>query len=438
MLVQITIGNYKTFRDEVKLTLFASNYDKTTREAENVFELPKFGLRLLKSAVMYGANASGKTKFIDAAHFMKKFVLESSKDTQAGSPIKVEPFRLSTEYEKKPVLFEVVFIHNDEMFRYGFELTPKAVHSEWLFQRANTKEVEIFFREGQNFSVHNKLKKGKFLVKEKMVRDNALLVSVAAQFGDELATSVINWFQGFRQLSGLQEDAYLGYTMARALENKERFLSLLEAADIGISDISTTKLDTDQLPKHMPEELKDFIKKKIEEENAVFFGHLNTFHPIFDKKNQIVGQAGFRLDKEESSGTQKYFALLGPILNALDDGAVLFVDEIDAKLHPNLTEKLVELFNNTETNPRNAQLVFNTHNSNLLSRNLFRRDQIWFVEKNRQGAATLFPLSSFKTDEGARKSDNFEVKYLQGKYGGVPILGDFEISVLQPENELHE
>ena len=154
MLVQFTICNFKVFKEEVKLTLFASNYDKTTREQENVFEVPKFGLRLLKSAVIYGANASGKTKLIDALHFMKTFILKSSKESQQGELIETEPFRLNTVTVGQPSMFEIVFIHEDEMYRYGFEATPQEVVSEWLYHRPNTKEVELFFREGQNFTIH--------------------------------------------------------------------------------------------------------------------------------------------------------------------------------------------------------------------------------------------------------------------------------------------
>ena len=132
--------------------------------------------------------------------------------------------------------------------------------------------------------------------------------------------------------------------------------------------------------------------------------------------------------ENESSGTQKFFALSGPIIQALDNGEVLFVDELDSKIHPNLVCKIVDIFNSKESNPMNAQLIFNTHETNLLGSGLFRRDQIWFVEKDRYGAATLYPLSSFKTNEGARKTDNFEENYIMGRYGGVPVLSDFVIA----------
>ena len=193
MLVQFSIRNYKAFKEEAKLTLFASNYDKATLEADNVFEVPKFGLRLLKSAVIYGANASGKTKLVDAANFMRTLIKDSSKESQKGELIATEPFRLSTATEKEPSMLEVIFIHQDEMFRYGFEVTNNEVASEWLYHRPNTKEVEIFYREGQEFTTHPLLfRKGSFFVKEKMVRPNALMLSVAAQFNNKLTERTMN------------------------------------------------------------------------------------------------------------------------------------------------------------------------------------------------------------------------------------------------------
>lgn len=434
MFIQVTVRNYKIFKEEVKLTMFASNYDKSTREQENVFEIPKFGLRLLKSAVIYGANASGKTKLIDAVHFMKDFILNSSKESQQGEPIKTEPFRLNTATASQPSMFEIVFIHEGEMYRYGFEVTSKEVVSEWLYHRPNTKEVEIFFRQGQDFSVHPRsFKKGQFLVTEKMVRSNALMLSVAAQFNDRIAQSVLAWFQKFRQISGLHEGGFIGYSMSRVEDSKKKFLSLLKEADIGIEDISVSKMDSSNIPDKLPDEVKEFIKKKIEEEKTTFFGEFKTVHTKFDENNAPVGKEEFRMDDEESSGTMKFFAISGPILRALEEGEVVFIDEIDSKIHPNLVCKLIGLFNSVWTNPNNAQLIFNTHDTNLLGSNLFRRDQVWFVEKDRFGAASLYSLASFKTDEGGRKTDNFEENYLQGRYGGVPLLGDFS-KIFQPEN----
>ena len=433
MLVQFSVRNFKTFKDEAKLTLFASNYDKNTREADNVFEVPKFGLRLLKSAVVYGANASGKTKLVDAARFMKDFIFDSSVGSQQGNSINTEPFRLSTVTIDKPSMFEIIFIYQQEMFRYGFEVTANTVMSEWLYHRPHTKEIEIFYRDGQEFMVHPKLfRKGSFLVKEKMVRSNALMLSVAAQFNDELAKRVFQWLRKLEILSGLREEDYEEYTisLAQDVTTKAKILSLLKEADLGIEQIESQQVDHDTYLKSLDRVNKLWqisMKRTMNEigpEHSIF-PETKTFHNQYNELNEIVGVEEFALDDQESSGTAKFFALTGPIIKALEYGDVLVVDELDSKIHPNLVSKLVELFNSAKTNPNNAQLIFNSHDTNLLGSGLFRRDQIWFVEKDRYGAAVLYSLASFKTDEGGRKSDNFEEKYISGRYGAIPVLGDF-------------
>jgi AAA15 family ATPase/GTPase len=366
---------------------------------------------------------------------MKDFILNSSKESQQGEPINTDPFRLSTATAAQPSMFEIIFIHEDEMYRYGFEVTSKEVVSEWLYHRPNTKEVEIFYRDGQSFSVHPKLfRKGAFLANENMVRNNALMLSFAAQFNDKLAKSVLAWLSKFRQISGLHEAGYIGYSMNRVDDSKKKILSLLKEADIGIEDILAQKYDSTNLPDNMPEEVKRILKEKMEKDkSAIFFEGVKTFHTVYNETDEPTTRVEFSLLDDESSGTMKYFALIGPFLRALEFGEVVFVDEIDSKIHPNLVCKLVGLFNSVLTNPHNAQLIFNTHDTNLLSSGLFRRDQIWFVEKDRFGAASMYSLASFKTDEGGRKTDNFEENYLQGRYGGVPLIGDFS-KVFQPEN----
>ena len=167
MLLQFSIRNFRTFKEKVSLSLVASNYDKDTREFENVYNDTISNLRLLKSAVIYGANASGKSKLFEALGFMKYFVISSSKESQKGDEIDVEPFKLSSETENSPSEFEVIFTHNNVMFRYGFEVDKKSVISEWLYYKPKTKEIELFYREGENFETHSRnFTKGKTVIKE--------------------------------------------------------------------------------------------------------------------------------------------------------------------------------------------------------------------------------------------------------------------------------
>lgn len=425
MLIQVSFKNFKCFKEEVQLSLIASNYDKNTREENNIFFLDKFNLKLLKSAVVYGANASGKTKLIEALDFMKTFILGSSKEGQIDEPINVFPFALSSETENAPSVFEIIFIHKNIMYRYGFEVDKNIIHAEWLYQRSNIREIELFYREEQDFSQVNKKFKVHDLIENDRIRPNALLLSVAANWNDKTAKNIFDWFNKFNIISGLDDKGYKGYSMGRIKNNekiKKEVLSFLSAADLGIEDISIAFLDFNNLPKAL-DGLKRILVEKQEEQDAKIMSGVKTYHKKYDENNLSKALIEFSLEKDESSGTKKYFALSGPILETLINGEILIIDELANKLHPNLTCKLMELFNSKEYNPKNAQLIFNTHDTNLLSSGIFRRDQIWFTEKDRYGASIAYSLANFKN---VRKEDNFEKNYVKGKYGAVPYLGDFD------------
>lgn len=428
MLLQFSIKNFRTFKDKATLSLIASNYDKDTREDENIYPEEIFGLRLLKSAVIYGANASGKSKLLDAFAFIRYFVINSSKESQKGEIIDVHPFLLSDETENEPSEFEIIFLYNKTLYRYGFEATKDKIVSEWLYYKPKTKEVELFYREENNFNTHNRsFAKGGTVVKEGLVRDNALLVSVAAQFNEKTAINVIEWFKRFRTLSGLNESGFQGITMGKIEDpkHKAKIVELLKAADLGIQDIKLQKLDIDSLPKGMPKEISDKIIREVSEEKKEFVSDILTTHKKYNIDKKAIDNVTLSLDDDESSGTTKFFALTGPILDVIENGYTLVVDELDSKLHPNLVCKIVSLFNSKELNKKNAQLIFNTHDTNLLSSGLFRRDQIWFTNKDKFGEAKLYSLADFKSDE-VRKTEPFEDNYIMGKYGAVPFLGFFD------------
>lgn len=445
MIIQFSVKNYRSFKDQSVLSFIASNYDKDTREAENIALNRKYKLRLLKSAVIYGANASGKSKFIEALMFMRQFIMNSSKDTQKGDPIAVEPFRLNLESIKDGSEFEIIFILKNELYRYGFEVNEKKIIAEWLYHKQLTKESELFYRELQNISPNNiRIPKAKTLINEKLVRDNSLFLSVLAQFNDKTAESILEWFKNLKTISGLKEEGYLNDTMKMAKDNiqKDRILTFIKKADIGIEDFKLKKqvfgadwdLEMERLDKSkgLDNDLKSalqglntYMKKAIKDENEDFFSDVTTFHKQFNSKGKYLGNVEFSLKEDESSGTRKFFAMIGQIIKTIDNGSVLVIDELDSKLHPNLVCKIVSLFNSKELNPHNSQLVFNTHDTNLLSSGLFRRDQIWFTQKDKFGATRLYSLADFKTDS-VRKNEAFEENYVRGKYGAVPFLGDFE------------
>ena len=428
MLIQFTVSNYKTFAEETKISLVASK-DSTYRDT-NVFD-SNFKYDLLKTAVIYGANASGKTKFIEALGFLKEIVFDSA-NYQSTKKINATPFRLSTQKINEPSLFEIIFIEDNVMYRYGFEITTEKVVSEWLFMRNNnsrSKEIELFYREEQKFYFHKKDFKIKDLIDNDRIKSNSLLLSVADASNVKLAKLVSKWIsKKIQVISGLEMDNYLlGYTIKELEEgvNKKKILDFLKDADLEIIDLLPQMSNISELPKYIQEII---ISSSKEGEESKIFSDVKTFKRQYNETNQFVKLEEFSMDNDESSGTRKYFALSAPIIDVLKNGLILVVDELDASLHPNLTQKIIELFHSKETNPKNAQLIFNTHNTNLLNpnSNLFRRDQIWFVKKDHYGAATLYSLADFKTDE-VRKDDNYEKDYIAGQYGAIPYLGDFEI-----------
>jgi len=427
MLLQFSIKNFRTFKEKATLSFLASNYDKDTRELDNIFFGERFGLRVLKSAVIYGANASGKSKLLDAIEFMKDFVVNSSKESQKGEEIGVKPFRLSSETEKAPSEFEVIFDLHNVIYRYGFETTKEKIISEWLYSKSNAKEIEIFYRDDENILTHDKIfSKGKTIIKEGLIRDNALLVSVAAQFNDDTSILILNWFRELNIISGLSEHNFKNNTIIKIKSDKDKnkILDFLKAADLGIQDIEYEEFTLGE----SSEEIKQQFKKMREQMKNIdpeAFSDISTIHNVYDSKKKIVNSTKFSVTKDESNGTRKFLYLSGTIIDVIERGGILIADELDSKLHPNLVCRIVSLFNSKEVNKKNAQLIFNTHDTNLLSSGLFRRDQIWFTDKNKYGEGKLYSLADFKSDE-VRKGEAFEENYIRGKYGAVPFLGFFD------------
>ena len=424
MLIEFTVGNYKSFKMPVTFSLLASSL-KEHRET-HVFETHK--LNLLKSAIIYGANASGKSNLFKAMLFMKNFIFNSAKDTQVTEKIDIQNFKLSTETENKPALFEIIFLVDQIRYRYGFQVTEEKVTAEWLFHVPTTKEARLFIREQNNIVVGPNFKEGKGL--EERTRDNALFLSVAAQFNGEISLKIIKWFQQVNIISGLDDRGYMGFTLSR-IENpefKQWALKFLEIADIDILDIDveSQKLDIENLPKNAQ---KIVISKKIpkNEIKTIHDFSAKTYRQKYDNSNKKKSYEKFEIAENESEGTQKLLALSGPIWDTLQNGKILFIDEFEARLHQKLTLSLVKLFNSSKSNSKNAQFVLATHDTNLLRNDLFRRDQIWFINKDQYGVSDLYSLAEYKeSNKITRKDTSYGKNYLLGRYGGIPLVNDFE------------
>lgn len=427
MLIQVSIRNFTAFKEKATLSLMASGYDKTTREEQNVTVLSHSTsmLRLLKSAVIYGANASGKTKFIEALNFMRELVRHSDSDKNEDQ-INIEPFLLDTSSEFESSEFEVIFIKEKIRYRYGFEVLPTHIVAEWLYKKAKDTEVEVFYRDEQEFEFHDRLSDfriGRKVAKDGMVKNKTLWLTAAAKWNDTISGSVVEWFRNLHILSGPNDRGYMAYTLDQLKKGKraEAINNFVRAASIGLEKISVVNLGIDQISEDFPKEIRERIIQEIEKDESFLIEDIASYRR-YDQNGKRVSNRDFSVDDHESAGTKKYLALAGPVLDVLTKGSILIVDELDARLHPNLVCKLIELFNSESHNPNSAQLIFNTHNTYLLNADLLRRDQIWFAEKDRYGASTLYSLN----DYSPRKNENFEKNYILGKYGAIPFLGNFE------------
>lgn len=403
MILEFCVGNYLSIKDELKISFVATSLKESLPETNDLVPISGAGVSLVRSAVIYGANASGKTNVLKAVAFYKHFIMDSSKNNQAGEAIDVENFRLNATTVKEPTTMEAIFTDGAFIYRYGFEVDSKAVRAEWLYRRVNkkrAKEVEIFYRENETTTVHPKSPLIQDLVNKKMVRGNALLLSTAAQFNEPTAVSVLHWL-GDTQVLFCSEDEKLWTQAIRHLDDeniRDRITRFARYADLGIESI--TKIDN----------------------------RIVSNHRQYDDEGREVNNVAFSFNSNESEGTIKYFSLSYPIIDALDNGKRLVVDELDSKLHPLLVRKIITLFNSSETNPKGAQLLFTTHDTFLLGAGLFRRDQIWFTQKDSFGATEAYSLAEYKV----RGNSPFEKEYLQGRFGATPIIGDLE-AIFNPE-----
>ena len=436
MLVEFRVENFRSIRESATLSMIATRLDSSDEKLgrDNVIPVKK-NLSLIRSAVIYGANASGKSNVLKAFAFMKEFVQRSANDSQADESIAAEPFLLRLDTRDQPSTFEAVFLLDGIQYRYGFSVTKKEVVAEWLYHTPTIREAELFTRDlesGIRVPTHSKFKEGHGL--EKRTRPNALFLSVAAQFNGEIANRIRNWFvHEWCDLVLLSDSTLPVESLTEVCITEGYYPStikkLLKTFDLGITDLSVKE-----------ETLSPFLKElsnltPIRSPKKKIY----TRHVVRDNKNNPVAEEDFPLMGMESDGTQKIIGMLGPILASLSHGVMVFADEIDARLHPLMTAAIIRLFNSPETNPKNAQLICATHDTNLLDRRLLRRDQIYFTEKEND-ATRLYSLAEFKlpmrTGEGrtVRGDASYERDYIQGRYGAIPYLGDFR-SLFREETE---
>lgn len=424
MLIEFNATNYRSIRDTQTLTMAASKYYRGMEET-NCFDSSVPGLaKLLRTAVIYGPNAGGKSNLMRALHFMQAFVL-SSHAHQEGQRINVSPFALAEVARNKPSEFEVFFVQDHVRYQYGFAVSPTRITREWLLAYPEGKAQRWFERAyDQNSDKENWYFGSKFTGRKQLwqeaTRKNALFLSTAIQLNNEQLKPVFNWFQHTLAILLPKAPINLKFSLdqCETEEGKSRIMEFLKSADLTIAGIDVKKIKVPFapgiLPADMPQEAKDKITRDMQDKEIplIFFQHR-------DDHGELVP---INLS-DESDGTQKLFAFAGPWLDVFAKGRILFVDEMDTSLHPLLVRFLVENFHNSAVNKNNAQLIFTTHDTSVLDADLFRRDQIWFVEKDQSNATKLYPLSDFSP----RKGEALEKWYLKGRYGALPFIGDLRV-----------
>lgn len=414
MLVYFKVGNYKSIKDPITLNFAATAINE--HEETNIFTKGKD--RLLKTVLLYGANAGGKSKILDAFRVFKDLILDSASFNSTRS-ILVESFRLSEDTINKSSYFEAEFILKNKKYRYGFEANVKEVSKEWLLEVKATTQVPLYLRMGQKFQIDDK----KFPnAKDLEVRcnSNVLFLSVADQWNVTIAKSIYAWFYNIDTIAGLGDSIHrpdandlMKNPTYNVLINK-----MIRQADLGINSIDVGELSTDSnayisLQGLDDDYLKTFMKASITP--------IKTQHYVLDSNGEIIGETTFDLERQGSEGTKKFYNIIGILLRAVKENRLVIFDEMDARIHTLLTKAIIRLFNGMEVKTE-AQLLGVCHDTAVMDRDLLRRDQIYLVEKNKLAATTIVNLVEYKV----RKETPFDKNYLEGKYGGIPFIENLE------------
>ncbi len=421
MLIEFSVKNFRSIRDEALLSMVKG----TRKELEdtNVLQIndaPASLNPLLRSAVIYGSNAAGKTNLLRALAAMQSLVV-GSHQRPPNEALPVTPFLMSSKARTSPSEFEIHFIVDKVRYQYGVAVDQQQVHEEWLFAFPKGKSQKWFHRQrlpdqtGTQTKFGDKLKGEKELW-ERVTRPNGLLLATAAQLNSEQLTPIYNWFANKLKIAVGREswNQQPLFTMSLLEQQQQaRVLRFMQAADFAISGLNLREMDGDQLKtitQQLPSQLQELLSSQLSGSKNV---QVLTQHKTDEGQTIEMGLG------DESDGTQKMFCYAGPWMDTLANGNIMVVDELHDNLHPLLVQYLVEMFHNPELNRHGAQLIFTTHETSILNQELFRRDQIWFCERDDEQATRLYSLSDFAVRKG---TENIERGYLSGRYGALPFL----------------
>lgn len=409
MLMRFKVSNHLSLKDEQELSLIASPLKE---EASVLF--PWTDLKILPAAIIYGANASGKSNFIDAMQFMRWFILNSFRRLGPDDDTRRRPFRLDDSSKTEVSSYEVDFVSGDIRYNYGFAVDDAIVHREWLRAYPNARPQILFERQLQEFKFSRHLKGRNTLISE-LTRPNSLFLSAAAQNNHETLTHIEQFFRPWKTdnletVSAEVQAQLLGEKM------DNRILSFLERAGTGIVGYRQSEVEVPTKVIEFSREFREVVERHFKSAVNVKALEKNTSKTVqFAHSGRNQTQEYFDLS-DESDGTRRLLQLLARAFQSLDNGTLLVVDELDSSLHTQACAAVVELFCSPTTNTKGAQLIATTHDTNLLNSDCLRRDQVWLTEKQDDGGTKVYALTDFKT----RPSDNIERGYLQGRFGAVP------------------
>jgi hypothetical protein len=419
MILEFSVTNYKSFKDKATFSMVADDSDKS--QEQNCFEIDK--TTLLKSAVIYGANASGKSNFIEAFVTMRNIILHSatySSATQKPLNSNYLPFEFDELSTSEPTVFELYFFVNNIKYHYSFSYDKNEIIEEFLYCYPNSKQTLFFKRNYDDYEFGAKLKGEKSLVKNVTDKPQLFLSNGANNRMTQLMVIYDYFKNSFFPIPflGNQIDLVFKYRIAESIfkgnypANYTNFIYLIKSLDTGITKIEIEKV------------------KNVESDYRII-----TYHQ-FKHKDGTISEQKFQFERE-SIGTQKLFVIIGLLLAPLEHGGSIIIDEFERSLHPQISKFLLSLFNNKDINKNNAQLIISTHDTELLSKeNNLRRDQVWFVEKDEFGVSDLFSLTDIN---GVGKNVPFDKWYLSNRFGGVPNLKTFNFKINfkhEPQTEI--
>ena len=431
MLLEFRVCNYRSIGEEQVLSLVPANKQKD--HLQNILTKGKY--QALNAISLYGQNGSGKSNLLLAMSFLDKLIHISAR-TSSTTKLPYDPFLLREGWEGKPTRFEITFVLEDNRYRYGLEFTEKEVQKEWLFRKAQSREVSLFEREGSTIDVSSGFNGSKKIIDAAVeaTRDNALFLSTCDMLNVEEAKTIFNWFRYFGMIDGLNTEELHTVDLWDKEDYKDKIKKYLESLSLNIADVDITTKDFDEseLPDDMPKAMKNRLAKSLKGKQSYT---VIAKHTLYDSNAKPTPNlVSWEWWEKESAGSKKAFELSGPILWTLANGGVLIIDEIEAKMHPVMTLNTIDIFLDPASNPNKAQLIFATHDTNLLTYSTLRRDQIYFVEKNQWESSELYSLSDFvyfENKNGEFKSEkerpdtDKEKRYFEGRYKAIPVLGEF-------------